>query len=59
MVKKTVFLTGATGTMGFAGMQEILRFPDRYNLRILARNSAKNRKLLAAYADKVDIVFLT
>ncbi|MBR1878529.1 MAG: NAD(P)-dependent oxidoreductase [Paludibacteraceae bacterium] len=42
----TVFLTGATGTMGFAGMQEILKYPDRYSLRILARPSEKNKKLL-------------
>ena len=46
----TVFLTGATGTMGFAGMQEILRFPDNYQLRILARPSKKNKDLLAPIA---------
>ena len=29
--KKTcIFLTGATGTMGYAGMMEILRYPDQY-----------------------------
>ena len=43
----TVFLTGATGTMGYAGMQEILRYPENYNLRILARPSKKNKELLA------------
>mgnify|MGYP003297609654 CR=1 FL=1 len=45
---KTIFLTGATGTMGNAGMQEILRYPDKYHLRILARPSAKNKEKLAA-----------
>ena len=49
-MKTTVFLTGATGTMGFAGMQEILRYPDRYDLRILARPSKKNKELLAPLA---------
>ena len=44
--KTIVFLTGATGTMGFAGMTEILRFPERYELRILARPSKKNKELL-------------
>ena len=39
-------MTGATGTMGFAGMQEILRYPERYELRILARPSKKNKELL-------------
>ena len=33
-MKKTIFLTGATGTMGFAGVQEILRYPDHYKLRV-------------------------
>ena len=46
MKKTIVFLTGATGTMGFAGMTEILRYPDQYELRILARPSKKNKELL-------------
>ena len=50
MKKTIVFLTGATGTMGFAGMQEILRYPDRYELRILARPSKKNKELLSAFS---------
>ncbi|MBQ2067379.1 MAG: NAD(P)-dependent oxidoreductase, partial [Paludibacteraceae bacterium] len=45
-MKTTVFLTGATGTMGLAGMQEILKRPDQYDLRILARPSQKNKELL-------------
>ena len=45
--KKTIFLTGATGTMGYAGMMEILQFPNKYTLRILARPSKKNKELLA------------
>ena len=46
--KKTcIFLTGATGTMGYAGMMEILRYPDQYELRILARPSQKNKELLS------------
>ena len=46
-MKKIVFLTGATGTMGHAGMMEILRYQDKYELRILARPSKKNKELLA------------
>ena len=45
-MKTTVFLTGATGTMGYAGMTEILSYPDNYELRILARPSKKNKELL-------------
>jgi nucleoside-diphosphate-sugar epimerase len=50
MSKTVVFLTGATGTMGHAGMMEILRYPDQYELRILARPSKKNKELLAPIA---------
>ncbi len=56
-MKKVVFLTGATGTMGYAGMQEILHYPERYRLRILARPSQKNKKLLAPLQDRMDIVW--
>lgn len=53
----TVFLTGATGTMGFAGLQEILRYPERYKLRILARDSQKNRQKLAPYMEQLEVVW--
>ncbi len=53
----TIFLTGATGTMGWAGMQEILRYPDNYKLRILARPSKKNKALLRPYLDHVDVIW--
>lgn len=45
-MKTVVFLTGATGTMGWAGVQEILRYPDNYTLRVLARPSQKNKDKL-------------
>jgi len=54
---KTIFLTGATGTMGYAGMQELLRYPERYKVRILARPSAKNKQLLSSLLDQVDVVW--
>ena len=53
----TVFITGATGTMGWAGMQELLAFPDKYKVRILARPSEKNKKKLAPLADRIEIVW--
>ena len=34
MAKTIVFLTGGTGTMGYAGMMEILKYPKQYELRI-------------------------
>ena len=56
-MKKTVFLTGATGTMGWAGLQELLRFPEQYNVTVLARKSKKNVKKLTPIADKIRIVW--
>lgn len=51
MAKKTVFLTGATGNMGWHGFQELLKKKDRFELRIIARKSKKNIKKLAPYMD--------
>lgn len=55
--KTTVFITGGTGTMGWAGVQEILRYPERYNLRVLARPSEKNRQKLAPYEGQLEVVW--
>ena len=48
--KKTVFLTGATGNMGWFGFQELYKRKERFDIRLLARDSKKNRKLLNKYA---------
>ena len=47
-MRKTVFITGATGNMGWAGFQELLK-KDKFDIRLLARDSRKNRKKLAPY----------
>ena len=44
-MKKTVFLTGATGNMGWAGFQELYK-KGKFNIRLLARDSRKNHKML-------------
>lgn len=49
MKKQRVFLTGATGGMGGFVLDELLKDTDRQDVVILARNSEKNRKKLAAY----------
>ena len=48
--KKTVFLTGGTGNMGWAGFQELYKRKDRFDIRLLARDSKKNHKKLDKYA---------
>ena len=50
-MKKTVFLTGGTGNMGWAGFKELHARRDLFNIRLLARDSKKNRKLLKPYID--------
>ncbi len=57
--KKTVFLTGATGNMGWAGFQELYKRKERFNIRLLARDSGKNRKLLGEYLsdDAVTVIW--
>ena len=47
-MKKTVFLTGGTGNMGWAGFQELLK-KKKFNIRLLARDSRKNRRKLSPY----------
>lgn len=49
--KKTVFLTGATGSMGFEAVKEFSKRLDRFNLILLARPSKRNRKKLAPYLE--------
>lgn len=56
-MKTTVFLTGATGVMGWAGLQELLAHKESYNIRILARPSEKNKRKLAHLAQDIDIVW--
>ena len=55
----TVFITGATGTMGRQGLQELLAHKEEYNyhIRVLARPSSKNRKQLAPLAQDIEIVW--
>ena len=57
-MKKTVFLTGATGNMGWAGFQELYKRKDRFDIRLLARDSKKNRKLLAPYMNDTSVTVI-
>ena len=50
-MKKTVALTGSSGTMGFAGFQELYRRKDRFCITLLLRDSKKNREKFAPYLD--------
>ena len=49
MKKQRVFLTGATGAMGFLGLNELLKDVSGQEIVTLARPSQKNRKMLEPY----------
>ena len=49
MPKTNVFVTGATGTMGFESLKQLVEHLDIMNLTILVRDSEKNRKILTPY----------
>lgn len=57
--RKTILITGATGVMGFATLKEFSRRLDRFKVRILARDSKKNRRLLRPYlrTQGIDVVW--
>lgn len=56
-MKKRIFLTGATGTMGWAGLQELLNYPDQYDITVLARPSKKNKQKLAPLEGQIHVVW--
>ena len=53
--KKSIFLTGATGVMGKAGLEELCRRLDRFNITLLVRPSKTNKRKMMPYAQKEGI----
>ena len=54
---KTVFITGATGTMGLATVKKFAALGDEFHIRLLARDSEKNRSLLEPYMDAAQVLW--
>lgn len=50
-MKKKIFITGVTGTMGAATFKKLLEHKDKLDLVTLIRPSKKNKKIMAAYDD--------
>lgn len=57
MTKTMVFLTGATGVMGTAGLKELLARRDMYDIRVLALPTKDDKKKLAPYKDEIEIIW--
>lgn len=56
--KTKVFLTGATGVMGMAGLKELISRPDKYDLKVLARPNRRNNNKLKDFERKgVEVVW--
>ena len=53
--KPTVFMTGATGTMGTAALEELIKDIDKIKLKLLVRDSSKNKSLLSKHMNNPSI----
>ena len=58
MHKKTVALTGASGTMGYQGFLELYAKKDLFGIVLLLRDSEKNRKKFQKYLNDPAVRFV-
>lgn len=57
-MKKKIFITGVTGTMGSEGLKELLKYKDKLEITIIVRPSKKNKRLMKDLAkDNVEIIW--
>ena len=56
-MKKRIFLTGATGVMGTATLNELLSRCDKFDIAVLVRDTKRNRQKMERYGDKIRVIW--
>ena len=56
-MKKRIFLTGATGVMGTATLNELLSRGDKFDITVLVRDTKRNRKKVERYGDRIRVIW--
>lgn len=56
-MKKRVFISGVTGTMGKSGLKHLLEHLDILEIVTLVRPSKTNKKIMSQYAGSIDIIW--
>ncbi len=56
-MKKRIFLTGVTGVMGTATLNELLSRGDKFDITVLVRDTKHNRQKMERYGDKIRVIW--
>jgi nucleoside-diphosphate-sugar epimerase len=56
-MKKTILLTGATGSVGLETLRELIRRKERYNIRVFSLDNPIERKILQPFTGQIEIIW--
>ncbi len=57
MEKANILLTGASGTVGYEVLKQLIQKKDQFNICVFDLNNRKNRQLLSPFKNRVEIVY--
>lgn len=57
MIKKRVLVTGASGTVGFAVLKQLIEKKDKYNITVFDLETKNSKRKLEKYAKDIDILY--